>query len=222
MAEYAADDRSERQQVLQQQVEKNKPALNIPKKAAVMVPPKDLSIKPLPKAEPPIDLQKRELFFARLVALALGLPPSHAMQGASGFGASSGGTGRATWHESPEVFSRALTETCLRINRALEGLLELAYHKIYGAVYDVAHGRGDGTHRRMPTFTIPAAPTLPMEQLLPLFDAQLLDDSSYSHILEVALGFPMNRGTANAARKDRHNAANILPFKDKKDAPSAR
>ena len=43
-----------------------------------------------------------------------------------------------------------------------------------------------------------------------------------SQILEVALGFPMNRSSANAARKDRHNAANILPFKDKKDAPSAR
>ena len=66
---------------------------------------------------------------------------------------------------------------------------------------------------------MPSAPTLPIEQLLPLFDAQLIDDAAYSHILEVSLGFPMDRAGALKARTDRHRAANVLPFKDKKDAP---
>ena len=90
---------------------------------------------------------------------------------------------------------------------------------MYGAVWDKDGGRGDNINRRMPTFIIPAAPTLPLEQLLPLFDAQLLDDDSYSHLMEVSLGFPMNKERAIGARQDRHRAANVLPFKDKKDAP---
>ena len=70
-----------------------------------------------------------------------------------------------------------------------------------------------------PMFTIPLAPNLPYDLLLPLFDAQVLDEPAYSRIFEACIGFPLGE-RALSARDDRHKAQNIRPFDDKKKEPA--
>jgi len=50
----------------------------------------------------------------------------------------------------------------MKLNQALQGLLAMAYELIY-----------EDKDSNVPTFTIPVAPNLPYELLLPLFDAQV-------------------------------------------------
>jgi hypothetical protein len=84
-----------------------------------------------------------------------------------------------------------MVDCCLRLNQALQGLLAKAYGSIY-------------LDHKQPAFHVPTAFNLPYELLTPLFDAELLDDSAYSRILEASIGFPLgeNARVARKARKE--------------------
>jgi hypothetical protein len=194
-----------RQETLMEMVESNKERLNIPQDSTVFVAPKNNTTKPLDKSEAPAELMKREMCFSRSVALALGIPGSFAGQGSQAGTSSSGGG----WAESPEIYGRGMMEACLRLNRTLQDLLSFAYTLIYSEP-------ASEKPRSIPTFSIPLAPNIPYELLLPLFDAQVLDDKAYSYLFEVSTGFPLGE-RAIAARDERHKAANIMPFRDKKE-----
>jgi len=92
-----------------------------------------------------------------------------------------------------------LAEGCLKLNQALQGLLTMAYELIYE---DSANGRA-------PTFSIPLAPNLPYELLLPLFDAQVLDETAYNRLFEASVGFSLGEH-ALKAREDRHKALTVV------------
>jgi hypothetical protein len=98
------------------------------------------------------------------------------------------------------MFGRAMVDSCLKINQALQQLLRMAYMLIYS----------DKASDKIPSFYIPTAPNLPYDMLLPLFDAQLLDDMAYSRIFEACTGFPMGE-RALKAREDRHKAVTVVP-----------
>jgi hypothetical protein len=102
------------------------------------------------------------------------------------------------WTESPEMYGRAILDCCQKITLSLSELLE----EVYGLIYD---------KQKNPTFLIPIAPNMPYEMLLPLFDAQVLDDIAYSHIFRACTGYPLGN-RALSAREDRHNAQNVMPF----------
>lgn len=112
------------------------------------------------------------------------------------------GTHIAAWNESPEMFGRAVVDSCLKINQALQQLLRMAYMLIYD--------RQNAPMEKIPSFYIPTAPNLPYNMLLPLFDAQVLDDLAYSRIFEACTGFPLGE-RAVKAREDRHKAETTLP-----------
>ena len=67
----------------------------------------------------------------------------------------------------------------------------------------------------IPSFTIPLAPNLPYDLLLPLFDSQVLDEQAYNRIFEACIGFPLGE-KALSAREDRHKALHVRPFDEKK------
>lgn len=194
------NNRMARQETLLDMVEITKERISMPQESTVFVAPKNNTTKALDKSEVPAELMKREMCFARSVALALGIPGSFAGQGsqAATSGASSG------WIESPEMYGRGMMEACLRLNQAMQDLLSMTYGLIYA---------GD-QERSMPTFSIPLAPNLPYELLLPLFESQVLDDKAYSHLFEASTGFPLGQ-RAVAARDERHKATTIMPFLDK-------
>ncbi len=172
----------------------------MPPDSTIFVAPKNNTTKTLDKSEVPAELMKREMCFARAVALALGIPGSFAGQGSQ---SGTGGGGGSGWVESPEIYGRGMMEACLRLNRTLQDLLT----KTYTLIYD---------QRVIPTFTIPMAPNIPFEMLLPLFDAQVLEDKAYSYLFETCTGFPLGE-KALAAREERHKATNVMPFRDKKE-----
>ena len=103
-------------------------------------------------------------------------------------------------------YQRCLVEACLKINKALQALLSMTYALIYNK-------------DNIPAFTLPLAPNLPYDLLLPLFDSQVLDEQAYSRIFEACIGFPLGE-RALAARDDRHKALNIRPFDEKKKEPA--
>lgn len=191
-----------RQETLLDMVEITKERIGMPQESTVFVAPKNITAKPLDKSEVPTELMKREMCFARSVALALGIPGSFAGQGSQ----AGGGSGGSSWVESPEIYNRGMMEACLRLNKALQELLATSYALIYSA----------DPSTKIPTFVIPLAPNIPYEMLLPLFDAQVLDDRAYSQLFETCTGFPLGE-RAIAIREERHKAVNIMPFKDKKE-----
>jgi hypothetical protein len=166
----------------------------LPPNARAFVLPKNNTVKPLDKPVPPPDLFERELAFTRSVATVLGLPATGGLQGTA-----PGGHRGHGWTESPEMFSRAVLDSCQKINQALQQLLRMAYVRIY-------HEKPSD---KIPIFHIPVAPNLPYELLLPLFDAQILDDLAYSRIFEASTGFPLGE-RALKAREERHKAVTTL------------
>lgn len=195
-----------RQETLMDMMEVSKERCNIPQDSAVFVAPKNNTTKPMDKSEVPAELMKREMCFSRSVALALGIPGSFAGQGSQA-GTSSGGGGG--WAESPEIYGRGMMEACLRLNRTLQDLLVFAYTLIYSEP-------SAELPRPIPSFSIPLAPNIPYELLLPLFDAQVLDDKAYSYLFEACTGFPLGE-RAIAARDERHKAVNVMPFLERKE-----
>ena len=160
--------------------------------------PKNNTTKPLEKVEGPSDMMDREAMFAKNVALALGIPTGFVYLHGPRHSSSSG------WTDSPEMLGRGLVEACLKLNGALQRLMDM----VHGLLYPSAE--------KVPTFHIPTAPNLPYEMLLPLFDAQVLDEAAYNRIFEACIGFPLGEG-AFKARTDRHLAQNVKPFLDKKE-----
>ncbi len=122
-----------------------------------------------------------------------------------------GSKSQGGWTDSPEMFNRTSLDSCMKINHALQRLLQMAYTIIYNNKSQEDEEDGHNTtKRKIPSFHIPLAPNLPYDLLLPLFDAQVLDDLAYSRIFEASTGFPLGE-RALKAREDRHKALTILP-----------
>ena len=200
------NNRISRQETLLNLVEISKDRICMPPESTIFVAPKNNTTKSLDKSEVPAELIKRELSFARSVALSLGIPGSFSGQGSQESSASG-------WSESPEIYGRGMMEACLRLNRVLQDLLSMTYSLIYNSDPEAK--------RQIPTFTIPLAPNIPFDLLLPLFEAQVLDDRAYSYLFESSTGFPLGE-RAIAAREDRHKALTVMPFKDKKTDGGAK
>lgn len=175
---------------------------SLPDDCSLLFAPCNYTARCLDKAELPGDQMQRELAFTRSVAMALGLPTSVLLQGASAVGGSSAGTGNQ-WMDGPACTERAMLDACCPLVHMLEELLTLVYKEVYDSP-------------NVPTFKLCPAPTLSTEQLLQLYDARLLADEPMSQILESNVGCGTGPD-AKAAMQDRHRAVNVLPFKDKKD-----
>jgi len=194
----AQSERAKRMAHIQEAVAASKEQGHLPDATHVFVAPKNNTARGLDKVLSPQHLHEREIHFARSAAVALGLPASM-----GGPQISSGQTA-SPWQESPEVHGRTLLDACARLNQSLQRLLS----DVYAHVYPSAETR--------PAFHIPVVLNVPYEHLVPLFDAQLLAPTAYSHIVEACTGFPLGP-QALAAREDRHKAATVLP-----KAPSAQ
>jgi len=123
---------------------------------------------------------------------------------------SNGSKSQGGWNDSPEMFSRTTLDSCMKINQALQRLLQMAYTLIYNQKSSSSDDGAEASKRKIPSFYIPLAPNLPYDLLLPLFDAQVLDDLAYSRIFEASTGFPLGE-RAIKAREDRHKALTVLP-----------
>lgn len=147
----------------------------LPEESVTLVAPINHSVHSLDKALSPQDLNREELGFMRLIAVAVGLPPALLLQGSAVIGTAAVSTSAATmgWADSAESSNRQLIETCNHINGHLQMLLE----DIYCAIYPTSG---------VPRFNLRALPTLCLEQLSSVFDARLIDDDVFSSILKVS------------------------------------
>lgn len=145
----------------------------LPEESVTLVAPINHSVHSLDKALSPQDLNREELGFMRLVAVAVGLPPALLLQGSAVIGTAAVSTSAATmgWADSAESSNRQLIETCNHINGHLQMLLEDVYCTIY-------------PDSAVPRFIFRALPTLCLEQLSSVFDARLIDDDVFSSILK--------------------------------------
>ena len=178
---------------------------NLPEDTSLLFAPRNYSAKCLDKADPPGDQLQRELSFTRSVALALGLPTSVLLQGSSACGGSTTGGGNP-WMEGPACTERSIHDACYPLVHMLETLLSVVYKEVYQST-------------NVPTFRLWVSPTMAPEQLLQLYDARLLPDPAIERIVDSNIGCCVGPD-AKSATQDRHRAVNILPFKDKKDAPT--
>ena len=117
---------------------------------------------------------REELAFNRLVAMALGLPPSLLLQGSGALasGSTSTSSGGDGWADTAESCNRMVMDTCRYINFHLENLLLEIYIKIY-------------EKKNSPRFQISIAPTISMEQLMAMFNSHIVDDTVFSRMLQV-------------------------------------
>jgi len=118
---------------------------------------------------------REELAFNRLVAMALGLPPSLLLQGSGALasGSTSTSSGGDGWSDTAESCNRMVLDTCRYINFHLEMLLLDVYTKIYDK------------KNTSPRFQILTAPTVSIEQLMAMFNAHIVDDTAFSRMLQV-------------------------------------
>ena len=221
--------RAYRQDAMYGLMEEGRKHSHLPRESVALVVPKNNSVKPLEKLEPPPERVHMEEAFARSAAQALGMPLGMVRlvlqrslawaDGATGRGTTAAPRGARAGATDTKCESapirvlqpfpsancafdrnqRILSEACLKLNQELQGLLRMTYGLIY---------RSDN----VPTFMIPMGPNLPYEMLLPLFDAKLLSNQAYNLILEASLGFPMG-DEALEARHQRHEAAHVKPDK---------
>lgn len=187
----------ERQIMLQQLIEESKTLAHMPKESIAIVAPKNHSVHAIEKAVSPQDIQKDEMQFCKMVAMACGLPVSMLMQGGESGNASS----RENWAENTEGSNRMLLDTCRGINFHLESLLTRVHAQIYGTDSN-------------PSFKIHTLPVIPFEHMFQAHDAQLLDDSHFSLILNSTWGFPLSQN-AVSARAEKRKAEYVLPYRDK-------
>jgi len=199
----------ERQLMLQQLVGDSKEMSCLPRETISVIAPKNHSVHGLDKALTPQDIQKDELQFSRLVAMACGIPVSMLVQGGGLVGGSSGGSSgsKESWAENTEGSNRVLLDTCKNINKLLEQLLMEVHEMIYGS-----EGR--------PSFKIPVVPVIPFEQLMLAYESHLFDDKYVSMVFETLWGFPLSED-AKKARAEKRKAEFVLPFRDKKDDPKS-
>lgn len=166
----------------------------LPDDTVTLVAPVNHSVHSLDKALTPQDLHREELGFMRLVAVTLGIPPALLLQGSAVIGTAAVSTSAATmgWADSAESSNRQMIETCNGLNSHLRLLLEVCFfsqakkedhdnnRNVWQDVYALIYP-GSG----VPRFMLRALPTLCLEQLTSVFDAQLIDDDVFSSILKV-------------------------------------
>lgn len=200
----------ERQLMLQQLVSESKEMSGLPRETISVIAPKNHSVHSMDKALTPQDIQKDELQFSRLVAMACGIPVSMLVQGGGLVGGSSSGSSgsKESWAENTEGSNRILLDTCKNLNKQLEQLLMEVHEKIYGS-----EGR--------PSFKIPVVPVIPFEQLILAYESQLFEDKYFSMIFETLWGMPLSED-AKKARAEKRKAEFVLPFRDKKDDASSK
>ena len=176
---------------------------HLPKESVTFVAPKNHSVHSMDKVLSPLDVQNEEIAFARLVAMAIGIPCSILLQGGSlatgGANSASGGGG---WSESSEFCNRMFLDTCRNINGHLEELMYNVYKEIYGSEVQ-------------PNISLPLTPTLPFEQLVIAHDTELIDDKCISRVLNTTYGFTLGSNAAQV-RELKRKAEYILPFRDRK------
>ena len=159
---------------------------NIPEASTLLVPPVNCAVQALPLAQTPQELEAAEIRFTMAVSQCTGIPVtllSPANRTAEAIGRSA---------QSAEA-TRTMLMTCNAMCRHLVRAMELVYHILYP------------DSKRQPEFIlIPDAPLeLHPEQLVPLFDAQLLSDADFSTLLQTSLGGELQVGQAHTARKRR-------------------
>jgi hypothetical protein len=195
-----------RQEMHYQLLEEFRTYSHLPEDSVTMIAPTNHTVHSLERVTTPLDMAMAELGFVRRVASALGLPENLLLQGAQvvGGGASGGTPG---WSDSAERGNRQLLDMCRDLNRHLERALTGAYERIYGV----------SARQHEPIFRLMTVPTtFALEQLLQVWNARLIDDESFSAILNATWGAPLGR-EAVAARLEQRKAEFDLPFRDKKD-----
>jgi hypothetical protein len=185
----------ERQILMQNLVEESKGLSRLPQESITVVAPKNHSVHGLDKVVSPVEIQKDEINFYRMVAMACGLPLNMIIQG----GDSTISTQH--WAQNSEVSNRMLLDTCHDINIHLETLLGDVYSKIYGS-------------DSKPSFVFQSLPIIPLEQFIQAHEMQLVDEQSLSSILKSTWGFPLS-AEAKELRLLKRKAEFVLPFQDR-------
>ena len=183
---------------------------HLPADTITVVAPTDYAVHSLDRVLSPQEVMREELAFGRQVAFGMGVPSSLLLQGASAVGAtgsSASSGGGATWADGFEGSNRLFIDSCRHINMHVESVLHDAYRKVYTL---------STTHA--PSFKLPLVPTIPFEQLMTAYNAQLIDDQHFSLILQATWGVGLSKD-AHTVREQQHKAEYVLPFRDKKDAP---
>ena len=183
----------------------------LPDDTVTLIAPSEYAVHSLDRVLTPQEVMREELAFARHVASSFGVPSSLLLQGSTAVGGSGGsGGGAMSWNDGFEGSNRLLLDTCRQVNMHVEAVLYDAYRKIYSL---------SSTHA--PSFKLPLVPTVPFDQLMTAYQAQLVDDHHFSLMLEAMWGVPLGKD-ARGVREQQQKAEYVLPFKDKKDAPSAK
>ena len=91
------------------------------------------------------------------------------------------------------------------MNSHIQELLYNVYREVYGV-----------NHSHPPVFVLPLVPTIPFDQLLVAHQSQLVDDASFSRMLEATWGVGLSKD-AQSVRAKRQKAEYELPFRDKKE-----
>ena len=188
----------------------------LPEDSVNIMAPSNHSVRSLDRVLSPQEMIREELCFARMVGAAIGLPIGLLLQGSSAV-ASSGGSSAASgdsgaWSDCAESNNRLILDTCREINRHLELLLCDVYASIYG---------GASRGHTAPMFQLVCVPTINMEQLMTGFNNRIVDDSTFSAILESTLGAPLGEH-AVASREELRKAEYVLPFRDRKEPPGSK
>jgi hypothetical protein len=196
----------ERQVMMQQVIRESTDICNLPRETISVVAPKNHTVHGIEKVVTPQDIQKEELQFCRLVAMACGIPVSMILQGGGVIGGGGSSGSKDSWSDNIEGSNRILLDTCRTINRFLEDLLLEVHELIYGS-----EGR--------PQFKIPVIPVVPFEQLMCAFESELFDEKHVSMIFETLWGSRLSEN-AKKAMLEKRKAEYVLPFRDKKDEAS--
>jgi hypothetical protein len=156
-------------------------AMQLPDAAALVVAPHNTVLRPLPSAQAPADMAQQELAFGQAVALATGVPLALLLP-ASG-----------NKERQQDDTARDMLLTCRALCTHLVRLLQMAYGHLYP------------DSKTEPAFVLMPEPPLLLspEQLVPLYDSQLISDKAFSGILKTNLGTELATQQANQARKQR-------------------
>ena len=154
--------------------------MQIPDACTLLVAPLGTAVRPLPLTQAPTELPQQELAFSQAVAHVTGVPLALLVSA----------TTNAAAEQDAISHMRA---RCEALNVHLVGLLRLAYELMYP----------DGKSEVTFVLRLPPPVQLTPEQLLPLFDARLLDDESFSQLVHESLGGDLDVSQAHEGRKRR-------------------
>ena len=71
-----------------------------------------------------------------------------------------------------------------------------------------------------PAFKLHITPSIQLDQFQTAYDADFIQQPDASRMMQGIAGCPLSADAA-AAKSERRKAANVLPFKDKKDSPAS-